>query len=547
MIKKFFNKLRPRITLKSFNTINSQGFDLDKETKIERFWNQLEKEIMEDKKSHFQKNKPEKNILIADKNSEGRVKEVYYVPLKPSDEIFLKEFSESAAEQIRQGGKIVLKYEIENIAKKTFDYIPLTEHEIEELKDKFPHLYDDSETFSFVLQNGRPLFESLKKYNDENLAFVNLYASHLSRLKVKEYINVPFNTNISAEFQKQNDPHYVKVLLGGRLNETRLSSSLKKIYFDYYNSLVEGYNRTETPSLSNIVLDKLSNRVDKKLLVRTKILLDYLSSKNISISFETNTANIDESYIFDKLLIKGVYQDREKNGHSRDYILVNTFENLGIRYFMNKYFTSYASRYRTDKDLMTSMVEYNADSGSGHLSHMKEANRNFILRISMVINHPYKLGIGDIIQYPDKGYKYTHLAVFENELISPPPAYLASQNFEEWLARHYIDPNGWKLVDIDGFMGGNSFFKETEVGECDWEFLKGKLTDLKINTNDGHTEVVAQRQKLFGKKESKELAGIYSVKTIQNRITKSLEQDSASERGKVLISMVDLVKNVFLI
>lgn len=50
--------------------------------------------------------------------------------------------------------------------------------------------------------------------------------------------------------------------------------------------------------------------------------------------------------------------------------------------------------------------------------------------------------------------------VFENQIIEPPIVCLANPNVDNWIKKHKIDNNKWKIADVDNYMSGNKFFKE---------------------------------------------------------------------------------------
>jgi hypothetical protein len=508
--------------------------------KLEKFWRDFDKKIDERReleKKIEAKYSPEEVLLGAEKYVSEDLKTVYYIPLTIEDEGLLDRFTTKAIESIKRGGRIVLKDEIEahnteNPGNKIpFDFVPMTLDEVNEIKTNFPHLYKDSKAFNFALQNGKPFFAALKSYKDETLRVSNSFLSHLRYAghysTFGGNLNPPFNTKVSAEFPKQPDPHYIKVLLQGKLNEEQLCEKLKSIYFNYYNALEEASKeKTQIPSLSNAKLNTLSGVVDSTMLQRTKVILDYLQMNNLNISCEKERINAppDTCYIFDKLLIKGVMQDRSKNLEAKDYINVDTHEDMGIRYFMNKVLAS------TDKNeaLLSLLTENNTEVDTS----VAEANKTFLLRVTLLIKHPYKLKIGhSVLEYPSD-YTYTHLAVFENQLISPHSTFLVKHDFEEWLARHEVDPNGWKLVDVDNFMKGNSFFKEITVFEDElnedleskerlWEYIEGKFVDFKLPDDkkagkgtksvDKSSEKKAKQQPSKKDENEKDIVGNYRV------------------------------------
>ena len=61
--------------------------------------------------------------------------------------------------------------------------------------------------------------------------------------------------------------------------------------------------------------------------------------------------------------------------------------------------------------------------------------------------------------YGDR-YSGNHVAIFECQLKAPPPLALIDHNEEEFFSAYRINFRNWRIVDIDNFMGGNSFFDE---------------------------------------------------------------------------------------
>jgi hypothetical protein len=61
----------------------------------------------------------------------------------------------------------------------------------------------------------------------------------------------------------------------------------------------------------------------------------------------------------DKLFIKGVKFNREENDCNLDYLYVDTHENLGIRFYLHRYFVGYHSYYlqRLNEDVFNKIKE----------------------------------------------------------------------------------------------------------------------------------------------------------------------------------------------
>jgi len=63
----------------------------------------------------------------------------------------------------------------------------------------------------------------------------------------------------------------------------------------------------------------------------------------------------------------------------------------------------------------------------------------------------------------DKSYTYNHVAVFECEMQEPPKfnSFSKTETYTEWISKHKFGV--WKLIDIDHWMKGNSYFLKEEL------------------------------------------------------------------------------------
>jgi hypothetical protein len=552
MLTKLLKTFKPKISFRTFisgNRQNRENRDKKEIAKFELFWKGIDKMVLERReleKKIENKYDGEDTLLGNDKHTSENITQLYYIPLTKEDEGLLVNFSNKAIDSIRKGGRLVLKEEVElynseNLVNKIpFDFIPLNENEVEDLKKSFPEIYEDSKLFYYALQQGKPFYNTLIKYKDESTNMSKSYLSYLKYIVHYSHFgnkpNPPFNTKISMEFPKHADPHYIK-LVTNKLNEDNLCKTFKKIYLDYYEALIQAFKeKNPTPSLFNSKLNNLNDRVDTTMLERTKVFLDCLHMNNLNVSFDKDDVNIDTAYIIDKLLVKGVYQDRSKNFEAYEYICVNTHEDMGIRYFIQKSLVNYNS----DAAIL-SMLSNNAKPSDDH----SEADKSFVLRITLIIKIPYKLNIGhNLLEYPSD-YNYTHLAVFENQLIPPHHTFLIKHDFEQWLSNHKIDPSGWKLVDVDNFMKGNSFFKETSLFEDALveelqskerllNFLETKYTDIKAKP-EKDIKATSDKAKKQQKKDEKDLVGTYRVKKI-----KEYQPDELTK----ILNNTDVKKNI---
>lgn len=46
----------------------------------------------------------------------------------------------------------------------------------------------------------------------------------------------------------------------------------------------------------------------------------------------------EDSYIIDKFFVKGIKADRDQNDTNFDYLYVDNHENMGLRFYLHKYF-----------------------------------------------------------------------------------------------------------------------------------------------------------------------------------------------------------------
>ena len=55
-------------------------------------------------------------------------------------------------------------------------------------------------------------------------------------------------------------------------------------------------------------------------------------------------------------------------------------------------------------------------------------------------------------------YTGNHIAIFECDMKAPPQMSFIDHNYMDVIKAYRINPNKWKIVDIDNFMQGNSYF-----------------------------------------------------------------------------------------
>jgi len=147
--------------------------------------------------------------------------ENYYIPLRDEDHIYLKYFSESFRNIILQGGKLTLAKEIEsynnnadNSKKIDFDFVPITEKEIEKLRLEIPRLFQNPDTLVFILQEGKKFLDFMYKTISNQTKKEENQFNHLIELEhlSKVYDKVPFSTSMINEFTKNEVKYLTKLI-----------------------------------------------------------------------------------------------------------------------------------------------------------------------------------------------------------------------------------------------------------------------------------------------------------------------------------------------
>ena len=190
-----------------------------------------------------------------------------------------------------------------------------------------------------------------------------------------------------------------------------------------------------------------------------------------------NNSLLKNGEIVESILIKGLFQKRLLNHTPESYFVLDNFDNLGIKYYMHKSFKG--SNEFTDEDPYLFSFNKNETSLNEKFSLIKKRDLKIILRMY------YKISDSSKILYSKKDEPINfdfndikdlkHLLVLENELIAPNNLFLLNHSFEDWIANHTIEMNNWKLVDVDNFMKGNSYFYNKSGAEI---LINRNLNDL---------------------------------------------------------------------
>jgi len=156
-----------------------------------------------------------------------------------------------------------------------------------------------------------------------------------------------------------------------------------------------------------------------------------------------------EMHLYDCVVIKGLFIDREKNMGENDYSVCNDIEDMG--------FVSYIPNYLSDPNNFKTKEQAEDKLNSGEF-------KNIIFRSYCIFKSGLKLFVVDrfgnkVFDYPTS-YNYNHACVFESLMVPPPPFKSFSQveTYTEWIAKHKFGV--WKMIDMDNWMKGNPYFSE---------------------------------------------------------------------------------------
>jgi len=138
--------------------------------------------------------------------------ENYYIPLRDEDYVYLKYFKDDLHKIILEGGKLALAREIENYNnlqsnpshKISFNFQPLTEEEIDNVKNQIPFLHKNNDALVFIMQEGKNFLKYMndirqKETEQGEKRFKELLElEHLSKVIDK----FPFNSSFINPFKK---------------------------------------------------------------------------------------------------------------------------------------------------------------------------------------------------------------------------------------------------------------------------------------------------------------------------------------------------------
>ena len=83
----------------------------------------------------------------------------------------------------------------------------------------------------------------------------------------------------------------------------------------------------------------------------------------------------------------------------------------------------------------------------------------------MITNYGKLQSISGAESLYDPSYSGNHIAVFECQLKTPPSLALIDHGFFEYIKLQKMNMSNWRIVDVDHFMKGNSFFSKQVTGD----------------------------------------------------------------------------------
>jgi len=277
----------------------------------------------------------------------------------------------------------------------------------------------------------------------------------------------------------------------------------KKITDELLSEYLSGVFSNFMEAVASKDYQSLETLLEKRFLQRLLSQQELL--EKFTLKWETNPTEADKSYIIDKIFVKGVAHDRDKNDTNLDYFYVNQHENQGIRYYMHKYFVGFQPYYLKIKNedffqkaaekgqkIKDAVSYYQFEDEFRDLGHKlkKEMSNNMlsmVLRVTLQYKDERKSlqSVSGPESLFDPSYTGNHILVFENQLPTPNSMALIDHSFSEFVNIRKLNFKSWKLVDVDNFMKGNSFFKK-HVTEAEFK----ESYEREMGPPDQHRETV---------------------------------------------------------
>lgn len=171
--------------------------------------------------------------------------------------------------------------------------------------------------------------------------------------------------------------------------------------------------------------------MERRFLENLKSQSDNLGKFNLKFSPASVEETQKSSYIIDQMLIKGVKHNRDENDSNHDYMYVDTHENMGLRFYLHKYFLGFHPYYLevknqelmekasklNDSQPVQDLLKIGDDIRDSHFRMRKEMlqrSLSVVLRSTFLVRNFGKLEqvTGPDSMY-DPAYSGNHIVIFE--------------------------------------------------------------------------------------------------------------------------------------
>ena len=90
---------------------------------------------------------------------------------------------------------------------------------------------------------------------------------------------------------------------------------------------------------------KIEKITEKRFFEKLESQKDNLNKFQLKYTPSSIDETSSGSYLIDQIFVKGVHHNRDDNDSNHDYMYVDTHENLGLRYYLHKYFLGFHPYY----------------------------------------------------------------------------------------------------------------------------------------------------------------------------------------------------------
>ena len=186
---------------------------------------------------------------------------------------------------------------------------------------------------------------------------------------------------------------------------------------------------------------------------------------------------------------------------------------------------SLASQLPTAEEFEYAELQHKIREVSNQLrKQMNDLTMRMFLRTTVCFKNIGQFTGKDQTKFYGPNYSGNHIAIFECELKAPPQLSLIDHTYNQYIDAYRMNFKNWKIVDIDNFMEGNHFFRETTEEDIWSKNVTNKLGGPAQTWNaDKVNSPVFNREVLFPELR-KIVTQIDQVDTRSNRIMSPLHK-----------------------